>query len=123
MGDDFEAFAECAGCSGVGFAPVTGMQFDPDLERCNRCQGHGSMLTGAVNEMNVLRDCLACGGRGYTEKIVVPVVPSGHQPVTGEIPRFDPYTGQPLDATPPNPPPGTTGTWAPGYTPPGRPAS
>lgn len=120
MGPDFEAFAECIGCQGVGFAPVSGVQFDPDLEKCERCQGHGQMLTGAVNEMNVVRDCLACGGRGYTEKIVVPVVQA---PVAGELPRFDPYTGQPLDATPPNPPPSQNGPWAPGYVPPGRPAS
>lgn len=115
LGDDFEAFAECIGCSGVGFAPITAMQFDPELERCGRCQGHGQMLTGSVNEMFVVRDCSDCQGQGFKVKVVAP---EPYAPESVPVPRFDPYTGQALPAGVEPYNGGQPGPWAPGYTPP-----
>lgn len=119
MGEDFEAFHECMGCGGVGFQPVTAPRFDPDLERCERCGGHGSMLTGSVNEMHIVRECLSCQGTGYTTKVQVPSVPA--EPNGQPVWRFDPETGLPLQGGP-TPAGQPVGGWAPGYTPPSGPA-
>lgn len=119
MGADFEAFTPCGYCDQLGFVPITAPKFDPETERCDRCDGHGHMLTGSANELHVIRECTACQGTGYRMK--APPMPDPTPPASYPLPdpgfRYDPMTGQPLPngAQP-------SGTWAPGYTPQGSPS-
>lgn len=119
MGDDFAAFAECPGCTGLGYQALEGPQYDPQLERCETCKGHTFLLTHAVEPNHATRPCTDCGGNGFKVK-VMPPAQVATQPAGQPVPMFDPYTGQPLSQAGPN---GQTDvTWAPGFVPPPGPA-
>lgn len=70
MGADVAAFVPCSHCQGIGLTPP-----EPEprthehFKACETCAGYGAVLTGSRRQGNELRDCPACGGRGYLEAL------------------------------------------------------
>lgn len=88
MGDDFALVYRCQHCvdlaAGFTFTPPDEMPplAHPDeYERCDRCNGHGAVLTGAVNDIGRLQTCTRCSGQGFTQKPVEVAV----QPTPAQI--------------------------------------
>lgn len=87
MGDDFALVYRCQHCvdlaAGFTFTPpdeVPPMLQPDEYERCDRCNGHGAVLTGAVSAIGHTQTCTRCSGQGFTQKPVeVPVQPTPAQ--------------------------------------------
>jgi EmrB/QacA subfamily drug resistance transporter len=55
----------CLGHGWFSFHPP----HDPRTEMCQRCYGHGKVLTGSHVPAHMVRDCPDCAGRGYVEHV------------------------------------------------------
>src|SRR5262249_52924657 len=53
----------CLGHGWFAFQPPT----DPRTQTCERCYGHGQVLTGSHVPAHMTRECPDCEGRGYGE--------------------------------------------------------
>lgn len=100
MGAYVDGFEACRECSGVGLVPPgptpqTHELFIP----CETCAGFGEVLTGSLRQSYEQRDCPACLGRGYLERLEPdgsPVAPpSGTQatppPAASQLPPPDQF--------------------------------
>lgn len=72
LGVPIEALHPCPTCEGVGYTPEPiEAQGDPPqdryLERCERCDGHGTVRTGARPTALFEVPCPGCTGQGYVQ--------------------------------------------------------
>ena len=66
----------CLGHGSFAFQPPT----DPTTQTCERCYGHGQVLTGSHVPAHVVRTCPDCEGRGYVEAAMAPVIEPAQAP-------------------------------------------
>jgi hypothetical protein len=85
--------AETPGVLGFVLPGFNALKPNDKFVRCDTCNGHGKVLTGAVNQENALADCPRCAARGYLEKLE-PIAQPQPQPVlTGPTAPVTPQTG------------------------------
>ena len=94
MGADFELVYPCPTCqdfaAGFTFTPpdeTPAMQHVPEFQRCEKCAGHGQVLTGALPSATVATTCRGCSGQGYIEVPLPPATPAytpPQQPANGD---------------------------------------
>lgn len=96
-GDEWAGMDLCPLCNGVGAVAPDAPVLDPSTMRCERCKGHGQLMTEAVNPNNVFRQCPDCVGNGYVPK--ADAQPTPPQLVQGDY--FPPSPNVSTAATPP----------------------
>ena len=106
MGEDFDAFVQCASCAGVGYTPA-GLEPPPEVlhdemtEPCPKCNGYSIVLTGAREPGMVTHQCSHCAGAGYTTRTVE--VPQQQAATVHELPSAtSPPYQPPAPAVPPD---------------------
>lgn len=74
MGDDFELVHVCPGCvdfaAGFTLTPpdeAPPLLYGDEFQRCDKCNGYGSVLTHALTEHGSATTCRKCNGQGYIE--------------------------------------------------------
>lgn len=114
FGADFDGMTPCAFCNGFGFSDQPELQHHPEKERCDKCGGHGVLISGSQNPSFATVSCEACQGQGF--KTVVPPMPQAQAQPQQTYIYLDPATG--LQVAPPSMAPAVPeGTWAPGHVP------
>lgn len=99
FGDEWAEMELCPLCNGVGATAPDAPVLDPSTMRCERCKGHGQLMTEAVNPNNVFRQCPDCVGNGYVPKAETRPIPP--QLVTADY--FPPSPNQSTAAPTPQP--------------------
>lgn len=92
LGVPIEALHSCPTCEGVGYTPEPiEAQGDPPqdryLERCERCDGHGTVRTGARPTALFEVPCPGCTGQGYVQ---LPEQPEAHAELGNGAPAYAP---------------------------------
>jgi len=117
FGAGYEAFVECPTCNLLGVIDPSVFPVDATIQRCERCQGRGELLTGATNPNNITRQCPQCFGNGWTDRPPEPVViPPMPQPTIAFNTAPNTATMTPANGTTPAIPPmpvydANTNTW------------
>ena len=68
---------ECATCDGMGYVPegvadIPPLVYPDNLERCDRCNGHGQLGTPSLVPGQEAIVCTGCAGLGYVTKTAQP---------------------------------------------------
>lgn len=76
---DVKSLVECEQCASYGFLPpgqsnAPDFLPDPQMGRCDRCDGRGMTLTGAQPPGETTYQCSQCGGRGWITITPMPEV-------------------------------------------------
>jgi len=112
-GLEFDAFAECEKCNGMGFVPpnlepAPDVLDAPDKVRCHGCNGWGVQATPSLAATHDFEQCITCTGNGWVIKAIEaaqPVYPIHNIPPIQTAPAG--YTSD-ANGLPPQP---TTDAW------------
>lgn len=95
MGADFALCYPCPTCVdfAAGFTMTPPNEAPPmlegaEFERCDKCNGYGSVITGALTEHGATTTCRKCSGQGYVEvPLQAPTAPTPIAPAvfTGAV--------------------------------------
>lgn len=86
----------CPTCSSRGYVTMQ-LQADPDVHRCDVCQGVGVTATGSLVDGNVTRPCPKCRGAGFVA-VIAEGLPASAEPPSPAVHILPP------SAFPPPPP-------------------
>jgi hypothetical protein len=107
-GLEFDAFAECEKCNGMGFVPPDFVAPPellpaPDKALCDGCNGWGVQTTPSLNEQHAVEQCIVCNGNGWRLQAIpepAPAFSGGNFPAinTAGYPGAGDANGLPMPA-------------------------
>lgn len=93
FGDAYAEMNACPLCNGLGATAPDAIVLDPTSMRCSHCNGWGQLATEAQDESHLFKQCPACFGNGYVDKLqAAPEQPEPPVVVVPPMPLYDAAT-------------------------------
>ena len=109
IGRDWEGFAACAECGGVGFVPAATLEAPellamPGVVECPGCKGYGRLVTPSRVPGQEFQTCVQCAGNGWKHEEPAQVAAPAYAPPLPGNGAPSPYPGHILVKVDPNAP-------------------